>query len=1257
MLQRPAGPVANPVREYANYRASTAGGGYDTLVVNTDLLVDQFHYGDFSPGAIMRFMHFLIDNGNPQYLLLLGKAIDQSSTLYRTNRSSFKVYNLVPTGGFPGSDVVFTSNWKNNAYTPRVATGRVSAKTPAEVMAYLNKVKVHEALSQYEPWRKKMLHLGGGSSVTEMAQLRNYLKNYEDKAEGPLLGASVSSRYKTTTADFVKQINVSDEVNAGLSLITFFGHSSASTSDLDIGLASSPVNGYNNTGKYPMILMNGCQAGGAFGTNVTFGEDWLLTPERGAILYNAHVHQGYPHLLNEYSNNFYRIAFTDSAFYGKPVGNIQQQVLSSLTNLNSNDTKLALANQMLLQGDPAVALVAPEKPDYEVNQNSLFLTSFDNKQVTLTSDSIAVAIHVRNFGKALRVPLNVGLTVNDGAVQLKDFPAVMFQDTLFYVITNKNQLFQGINKFKVEVDYGNNINEENEGNNVAEFTYFIANSGIATLFPLEYSIVNSTSPVLAAQVTSFTDLNSKEFYFELDTTSTFKGGTMQKALLNGTVTSPYLAEWKVQLPAALTQKDSTVFYWRVRFKNIEPGADTIWANSSFRYIANSGAGWSQSHFQQFDKADLDRLNINKSKPRKVEFDPIYLPIELRAIGGSSLFDPPYGISINNNVSGWQYTFFCGYRNPTLYIALLNNKTLEKYTSMPTGLGTLCLADLYTFGNLNDVNNQNKLEQFLNSIPPDYYAIAISLNNVPFSTFSPSLKAAFNGIGSALIDNLDTGYPFAIVGQKGATPGSVQEITYDANDPTPASQQGVNLSVNLTANTDRGTITSTKVGPASQWTTLHHTISRKGADEYKLDVIGYDLQGNDSVLFKDVKNTSFSLASVDAKQFPYLQLRLEMADTVDRSAPDLKQWLVTYQGVPEGLMRPDFVGKDMYDLSNKALTGNVAVDFAYQNISKLDFTDSLTAEISILKDNSTPVVETVKLKPLVQNDTVRFSHQFSTLGMSGDYRMRVYVNPRILPEEYYFNNIMEIPFNVQGTDLHPILNVVFDGQHIMNGDIVSPRPVVSVTLKDEKNTRYLEDPKDMQLLLKGPNDPDFKQINVVNNPAEVRITKATKDNDFKLEFQPKESMPDGEYPLHVQGRDVSGNKSGVEPYRISFRVINKSTITHFYPYPNPFSSNTRFVFTLTGSVLPEDLKVQIMTVTGKVVREITKNELFPTGGMRIGNNTSEYAWDGRDEFGDKLANGVYLYRVVMDTGDKQFEHNRTSADKSFKKDYGKIYILR
>ena len=128
----------------------------------------------------------------------------------------------------------------------------------------------------------------------------------------------------------------------------------------------------------------------------------------------------------------------------------------------------------------------------------------------------------------------------------------------------------------------------------------------------------------------------------------------------------------------------------------------------------------------------------------------------------------------------------------------------------------------------------------------------------------------------------------------------------------------------------------------------------------------------------------------------------------------------------------------------------------------------------------------------------------------------------------------------------------------------------------------------------------------------------------------------------------------DPYEINFEVINESAVTHFYPYPNPFSTSCRFIFTLTGNEIPDQLKIQIMTVSGRVVREITQDEIGP---IRIGNNITSYAWDGRDEFGDQLANGVYFYKVFLKSNGEELAQRSTSADRAFKDGFGKLYILR
>ena len=82
----------------------------------------------------------------------------------------------------------------------------------------------------------------------------------------------------------------------------------------------------------------------------------------------------------------------------------------------------------------------------------------------------------------------------------------------------------------------------------------------------------------------------------------------------------------------------------------------------------------------------------------------------------------------------------------------------------------------------------------------------------------------------------------------------------------------------------------------------------------------------------------------------------------------------------------------------------------------------------------------------------------------------------------------------------------------------------------------------------------------------------------------------------------------------------------------------------------------MTSSGKVVREISQAEIGP---LRVGTHQTEYAWDGRDQFGDKLANGVYLYKVIAkDENGDNFEKYDLNDNEAvhFLNGFGKMVII-
>jgi flagellar hook assembly protein FlgD len=229
---------------------------------------------------------------------------------------------------------------------------------------------------------------------------------------------------------------------------------------------------------------------------------------------------------------------------------------------------------------------------------------------------------------------------------------------------------------------------------------------------------------------------------------------------------------------------------------------------------------------------------------------------------------------------------------------------------------------------------------------------------------------------------------------------------------------------------------------------------------------------------------------------------------------------------------------------------------------------------------------------------------------------------------------------------------------MNEDIVSPNSEILITLKDENPYLIMNEDADTSrfgIYLKYPDGSQYRiPFMDANGNSIMQWTPANQNNKkFKIIY-PTSLNQDGIYELIVQGTDKSGNLSGDLEYRIKFKIVMESSISNLLNYPNPFSTSTRFVFTLTGAEIPDDFKIQIMTVTGKVVKEIDETEI---GSINIGNNITKYAWDGRDEFGDLLANGVYLYRMKAKINGKEIKKLETGTDQFFKQEFGKIYLLR
>ncbi|HEY1044833.1 MAG TPA: transporter, partial [Bacteroidia bacterium] len=292
----------------------------------------------------------------------------------------------------------------------------------------------------------------------------------------------------------------------------------------------------------------------------------------------------------------------------------------------------------------------------------------------------------------------------------------------------------------------------------------------------------------------------------------------------------------------------------------------------------------------------------------------------------------------------------------------------------------------------------------------------------------------------------------------------------------------------------------------------------------------------------------------------------------------------------------------------------------------------------------------------------------TKTMRGRYAYLVKVNydnygKSIIPERSMVNNSILRYFYVVEDKINPLLDVTFDGKHIGNGEIVSSNPTIYISSKDENTLNWQTDTNGIKIWLKKPNSSTFERIDF--NTSDVKFYPATSSyNLAKAEFKPGK-LTDGIYTLKVQSNDANGTNSGVTEYMINFTVINQASATNFYPYPNPCTNAMRFVFTLTGTEVPDYINIKIMTIQGKVVKELNREDL---GDIHIGNNITDIVWDGTDEFGDRLSNGVYLYTVTIKINGQEVTQIQSesissdlNADKAnndmFKHSIGKIVLLR
>jgi len=1272
--------ITNPslmssAHSYRLYRSSVQGGSHHVILADINELYDQFAYGvRMHPFGVRGFCGYLLQNfpSKPAYLFLIGKSLNA----YYQRFAPVVGLEMLPTMGYPASDNLFTAKLGTNSYSPSIATGRIAAESNTDVITYLNKVTAYEQ-NVAAPWMKQVLHFGGGIGSGEQSLFKGYLNNYKAIIQAyNYFGGNVTSFFKTSTAPI--QINQSDSlkllVDNGVSIMTFFGHASGSGFDVSI---DDPSN-YHNAPRFPLVIANSCLAGDIHSEGPPSTSQKFINGPTGAIGFLASTSLGLSSELDPYSSGLYQSLARYN--YGRSIGRhiqytIKKRESGSPLTLYAKETTLC----MTLNGDPSIVIASPRLPDYAIQSSDV---SFDTRS---RPDSVTITSLMHNYGKAIIdsffVRMERRYPNGDTDVYRIVVHAPAFLDSFKIKIPVDFNRGIGLNKIYLTLNYTNKISEMTMANNsTGEVDLLLQGSSILPVWPYNDAIYPYDTVTLKASTANPLE-PPRNYRIQFDTTDTYNSPFAKTAILvnkpGGVVT------WK---PPVAHLTDSVVYYWRISPDTVGTTTTARWRESSFQYITGK-RGWEQAHFFQFKNDQYQFVKFNRAQ-RKFNFVNDVKSIEVNdAIMGVNGHDwPDVNYKINNVTIEESSNALEGFS-----FAVLNPRSLKPWlfdtACSPSftpyddphigNTVSFCGQQAFAFDFYDSTAaRQAKMANFLASIPAGYYLIAWSngFSNGwagppagfdTVNTYSTVLKQQFASFGSSMITpastTLNTHSAYTMIGRKGWIPGQAKEKV------SPDESTKITLMDTLTTNWNNGYIASEVIGPAKSWDEFHIRkthLETPSYDSLVIRVIGITPAGTQVVLanLKDTTRDIYNLSTmVNATTYPYIRLFAYMADDSMLTPPQLKRWQVIYTQAPEMAVNPALNFSFKKDTVQEGQP--LQMTCAIQNISDLNFTDSLQISYWLLDKNhakhniilSNNKSFKVRKPPFNAGTYFVDSVTVNTIGYPGLNSLWMEANPLSTPrtekEQYHYNNILQKPFYVTTDKTNPLMDVTFDGVHILDGDIVSAKPNILVSLKDENMFLALNDTSDFKLFLQYPNSsvltPIYFQNNIAFTPAVLPR------NSCKLNYTPQLSA-DGIYMLVIQAKDRSNNASGKINYQINFDVINHSMITDVMNYPNPFTTATHFVFTITGSEVPTMFRIQIITITGKLVREIERDELGP---LHIGRNITEYAWDGRDQFGDRLANGVYFYRVLTKINGDNIEHMDSGADQYFKKGFGKMFLMR
>ncbi len=1257
----------------------------DTSIVNPRIKIvyvnqiyNEFSNGLLDPNSLRDFVGYAFQNWqkpSPAYVVLLGDMSHDYRHLLSASRPSFvpSIPFYSYTLGESISDNLIAAVLSDSIH-PDLAIGRLSCESVSEGNILVNKL-MNYPQDNTKAWKQNVLLVSSGLSLQDEISFGLNEASMQLK-DSYLTPNGINSTEIMTYPDQPEYLQyqgsgpeIRNAINQGAALVNYYGHGGGYQWDLTF--LNDDISMLNNGGKLPLILSVTCYTADFDNLDV-FGEQFNKAEGKGSIGFFGNVGLTYWNIGSYIDDQIFSQIFNKRNFIS---GKVFQFAKNTLPAIGYNISQIALLTYL---GDPVFKLDIPDKPDFVVNSSDI---SFE-KSNGVVNDTINVKTVIHNLGvnfpgDSVYVQLFIQSVDTSYELPSVKLPSFGIADSTYFTwIPNK----AGNYTISLKVNEKKSIPELDLSDNTTSSSFVIYNlDNPNIIYPVDgFSSQNNFVDFRIADLGYYIS-NSLKYLIEIDTSINFAS-----PITSGPLT-PINAVVNWRSPAL----SNGVYFWRSRIYNGVDSSN--WSNTRTFFLSGIKqneyfySGKELNLYQSYNMNPSDSglvLNTNYLPPKPdnnsfIENISISSPVldttSMTAIttdGTYFYYGSIWYYAINNNVQGCSKIYKIGTgQNGTIigkfygsipnFFAPIKNSIFfysDGYLYVATGdPHTLLRVDkntgdtLRVFLNAGMLNSSDaKVENgffYLTADSNYVYNIttndSLGNNHYILRTFNPAKNwqlvkndmqltgTSYQGFsGFFVADNYI--YPY-----ENFNDGSMRRIRlsdgvfesdwityqpfqgyytwcYDAvNNLVYASVFHNNYSIQkiavfkgkyLDAN---GYVSTNDVGPAKKWNSLNYIVSNNHSQaSFKVLLLGKNTATDQYDTLNANLPNSFNISGIDPVKYQSLKLSFNFWDSSFASVTPLKLKNVSLDYIP--LPDISIVNNDIQILPDSLLQGlPINIKFNIHNIG-LSSADSASIKLFLNSSNDPFYFSTVSIPADSSIEVISTINSKSLVGSN-----KVLAQVKIPGAEYYtFNNNAFNNFYVIRDSTKPAFTVTFDGKEILNGDIVSAKPKVIFTLKDNGAL-----PIDTSSFLISFDNNNFN----FNSPSVKFSTSPYPDSKAIVSWNP--NLSDGKHTISYLAKDPSGNYSDSTAKSLEFYTYNQGDVINVFNFPNPFKDYTTFTFQLTGVNVPDEFTIKIFTVAGRLIKSI----IVPPSELQIGFN--KIYWDGRDEDGDLLANGVYFYKFI------------------------------